>query len=266
MIGEGTFRERCARVAAAGLDGVEIWLGSADAKMDTSDEELATLGEILQSEGLACSSVASTLGWGHPITSPDSETFSTALAVGRRQIEAATILGTNAILVVTGRVLPDVSWRQAWDRMVNGFQQLCDYAVDRGIRIGAETCPSLSRNLMTPGECTALVEVVDRPNMGIYLDVANVLYSGHPHDFVRELGPRLVRIHAKDKCEPDAYGKASSTYPGNGVVNWDAVQQACVDVGYDEWAVLEFPPPPGLAYGEEAVRLASAGAREAFAC
>lgn len=256
--------ERLTLVRNSGLDGVEIWLGTPDLTMQSNDTDTAALADTIRSAGLACSSVASTLGWNSPITSPDDSQFQTALQVGRRQIETAAILGADAILVVTGRVLPDVPWRQAWDRMIMGFQELCDYARPRGIRVGAETCPSLSKNLMTPGECTAFIQAVNRPNIGIYLDVANVLYSGYPEDFVRELGDRIVRIHAKDKCPPDANGKTPSTYPGNGTVDWLALRQACAEVGYDDWAVLEYPPPPGGVYSGELLKTVCRETRTAF--
>jgi hexulose-6-phosphate isomerase len=117
---------------------------------------------------------------------------------------------------------------------------------------------------MTPGECTAFIEAVARPNIGIYLDVANVLYSGYPQDFIRELGSRLVRIHAKDRTEPDASGKGRATWPGNGVADWNAVRAACAETGYDAWAVLEFPPAAGQSYNPEGARIACDGARAAF--
>lgn len=263
---EGSASERFGLARDAGLDGVEFWLGSGDITMATSDEAAAALAADLRVAGLECSSIASTLGWATPITSPDDSEFASALAVGRRQIELATVFGADAILVVTGRVLPEVPWRQAWERMVAGFRELCDYALPRGVRIGAETCPALSKNLMTPGECTAFVEAVDRPNIGVYLDVANALYSGYPQDFIRELGGRLVRIHAKDRCAPDASGKSPSTWPGNGIADWRAVREACLATGYDAWAVLEFSPPAGEPLCIEHARKACAATRNAFGC
>ena len=263
---QGTLDERLRQAREAGFDGVEFWLGTPDVTMESTDEEVGELAETLRECSLQCSSIASTLGWGHPITSPDDEVFERAVAVGCRQVDVARICNADAILVVTGRVLPEVPWRQAWDRMVEGFRRICDYAMEHRIRVGAETCPSLSKNLMTPGECAAFVSAVARPNIGIYLDIANVLYSGYPRDFIRELGDRIVRIHAKDREEPGPGGKGRATWPGNGIVDWKAVCEACADAGYDEWAVLEFPPPEGQKYGPDVARRACEDARKAFNC
>lgn len=241
--------ERFALARQAGFQGVEVWLGTPDATMDTSDDDIRRLGDALAESGLECSSIASTLGWGDPITSPDEEVFHRALAVGRRQIEVAALLGTDAVLMVTGRVLPEAPYRQAWNRMVAGFKELCPYAADHGVRIGAETCPKLSKNLMTPGECVLFLEAVDHPAMGIYLDTANVTYSGYAQDFLLDVGGGIVRIHGKDFTAPDEKGAYRSTYPGNGTVDWPPIAKACRTIGYDDWVVLEFGPGPGETKG-----------------
>lgn len=255
--------ERLQVLAEAGFHGVEMWLGTPDLTPDHSDDDIRRLGDAIRRHGLACSSVASTLGWKHLITDPDETAFQRSLAIARRQIEAAVLLGCDAVLVVTGQVLPQVPFRQAWDRLVNGFQELGEYAALRGVKVGAETCPKLSKNLMTPGECMAFVREVGSPAVGIYLDTANVVYSGYPHDFIRELGPHLVQIHGKDLLPADAQGRQTSTWPGNGTLDWPAVMAACADSAYDGWFVLEFAPPAGQRYRPEHCHAAVHAARAA---
>ncbi|MBT3374512.1 MAG: sugar phosphate isomerase/epimerase [Lentisphaerae bacterium] len=252
----GTALERFELAKQAGLDGVEIWLGTADANMESSDDDIRQLADTIGEAGLACSSVASTLGWQNPITSLDDSVFEQALTGGRRQIEVARLLGTDGILIVTGRVLPEAPYRQAWDRMVSGFRSLCAFAAEHGVRIGAETCPKLSKNLMTPGECLTFIEAVDHPAIGIYLDTANVTYSGYAQDFIHDLGDRIVRIHVKDFTAPDEKGAYRGTWPGNGTVGWEAIAEACKDTGYNGWAVLEFSPVEGEEKGLDLLKTA----------
>jgi len=251
------------RIAAeAGFDGVELWLGTPDLTLEHSDDDIRRLGAVLRDHGLACSSVASTLGWKALITDPDEAVFQRALAVSRRQIEAAVLLGADGVLVVTGQVLPQVPFCQAWRRLVSGFRELGAYAAARGVRVGAETCPKLSKNLMTPGECLSFVRDVDSPAVGVYLDTANVLHSGYPHDFIRTLGTHLVRLHGKDVLPADAQGRQASTWPGQGVIDWAEVVAACAEVGYAGWMALEFGPPAGQSYGAGLCRAAVASARQ----
>lgn len=266
MIAENLSTQDRFRLAKeAGFDGVEIWLGTPDATMETTDDEIKRLRDELGEAELECSSVASTLGWGNPITDPDEGVFQHALAVGRRQLEAAHLLGTDAVLIVTGKVLPEAPYRQAWERMVGGFKALCLYAQERGVRIGAETCPKLSKNLMTPGECVTFVEAVGHPAIGVYLDTANVTYSGYAQDFINDLGKSLVRLHGKDFTAPDEKGAYRATYPGAGAIDWPPIAQACRNVGYDEWVVLEFGPGPNETKGLELLRKAYESTRAIFA-
>ena len=177
------------------------------------------------------------MGWNNPICSPDDAVHERAIEIATRQIEAAMILGTDAILVVTGRHSADNPQMDALKRVVSGFQQIGRVAADLGVRVGAETCPRLSFNLMTPYECVGFVNDVGLDSVGIYLDTANVTYSGHPAHFITALGDRIVRIHFKDRTDEGA------TWPGNGEVDFGPVMAACREVGYDAWAIMEYGTP-----------------------
>ncbi len=243
--------DRCRAVKEAGFDGVEVWVGTDDFDMETTDDALRVLYEGIQGAGLEVSSVASTMGWDNPICSPDDGVYERAIEIATRQIEAAKILGTDAILVVTGRHSADNPQMAAWKRIVSGFQRIGRVAADAGVRVGAETCPRLSFNLMTPYECVGFVEDVGLESVGIYLDTANVTYSGHPEHFVMALGDRIVRIHFKDRTERGA------TWPGNGEVDFVPVMAACREVGYDAWAIMEYGAP----HTPETMRMAAESTR-----
>ena len=232
-----SWEDRCKAVKEAGFDGVEVWIGTEDFDMDTTDDELRLLSEGIQKAGLEVSSVASTMGWDNPICSPDDAVHERAIEIATRQIEAAKILGTDAILVVTGRHSADNPQLDALKRIVSGFQRIGRIAADAGVRVGAETCPRLSFNLMTPYECLGFVDDVGLDSVGIYLDTANVTYSGHPAHFITALGDKIVRIHFKDRTEKGA------TWPGNGEVDFEPVMAACKAVGYDAWAIMEYGAP-----------------------
>lgn len=232
-----SWEDRCKVVKEAGFDGVEVWIGTEDFDMDTTDDELKVLRDGIVGAGLAVSSVASTMGWDNPICSPDDAVHERAIEIAVRQIEAATILGTDAILVVTGRHSADNPQMEALKRVVSGFRRIGEVAADVGVRVGAETCPRLSFNLMTPYECVGFVDDVGLDSVGIYLDTANVTYSGHPAHFITALGDRIVRIHFKDRTDKGA------TWPGNGEVDFGPVMAACREVGYDAWAIMEYGAP-----------------------
>jgi len=251
--------ERCRLAKEAGFDGVEMWIGSDDFTMESTDDDVKRMADGIRDAGLEVSSIASTLGWKYPISSPDDAIFEQALWIGRRQIECATLFGTDAILVVTGGAERSVYQLDGLRRAIEGFRQLAAYAADRGVKIGAETCPKLSKNLMTPYECVGFVKDVGSDAVGIYLDTANVMYSGFPEHFVRALGSDVVRIHFKDLAEVD--GNVRSTYPGNGTVEFGPVVEECKRVGYDSWAIMEYSPFPGESHSFELMQKAASGTR-----
>lgn len=261
MAAAPTWQERCRLAKEAGFDGVEMWIGTPEFNMETTDDEVRALADGIRSAGLEVSSIASSLGWAHPINSPDDEVFEQALAIARRQIECANLFGTDAILLVTGRADATNYQLDAFNRAISGFKKLAPFAEEHGVKIGAETCPSLSKNLMTPQECLLFLERVDSDAVGIYLDTANVMYSGYPEHFVRALGDRIVRIHFKDRSEVD--GKGRSSYPGGGgEVDFAPVVRECRAVGYDSWAIMEYGPPPGEKHSFELMRTAAESTRK----
>ncbi len=238
---EMSWTDRCKATKDAGFDGIEMWIGTDDFHMESSDDEIRALSDVVHEAGLEVSSVASTMGWNNPICSPDDTVHARAIEIATRQIDAAKLFGTDAILVVTGRHNANNDMMTALSRIVSGFKRIGEVAADTGVRVGAETCPRLSFNLMTPLECAAFVESVGRESVGIYLDTANVTYSGYPEHYIRALGKDTVRIHFKDTKEVD--GQRKATWPGNGMVAFEPVMAACREVGYDSWAIMEYGGP-----------------------
>ena len=260
MAAAATWAERCRMAKEAGFDGVEMWIGSREFDMNTTDDEVKRLAEGIHAAGLEVSSIASSLGWKNPINSPDPATFEYALRIARRQIECARLFGTDAILLVTGGATPENYQLDAFNRAISGFRQLAPFAEEHGVTIGAETCPKLSKNLMTPQECLLFLERVGSPAVGIYLDTANVTYSGYPEHFIRALGNRIVRIHFKDLLEVD--GASRSAYPGGGGgVDFGPVVRECRAVGYDRWAIMEYGPGPGQQHSFELMKAAASSTR-----
>lgn len=248
-----SWSDRCKAVKDAGFDGIEMWIGTDDFNPETSDDEIKALRDAVHEAGLEISSVASTMGWDNPICSPEDAVHERAIEIATRQVEAAGLFETDAILVVTGRHNAGNDMTSALARIVSGFKRIGEVAAAANVRVGAETCPRLSFNLMTPLECTSFVEAVGNENVGIYLDTANVTYSGYPEHFIRALGNDTVRIHFKDKKE-----EGGATWPENGEVAFGPVMEACREVGYDSWAIMEYGGP----HNAETMSAAASSTRE----
>lgn len=116
---------------------------------------------------------------------------------------------------------------QAVTRVVEVLRQIAPRAEELGVAMGLENTITAKQN----------VEIIDRVGsdmLQVYYDVGNSWGNGYnvPEE-IRMLGnDRICEIHLKD-------WDTSLFSNGEGMVNWPEVAQACKDIGYDKWFVLE---------------------------
>jgi len=122
------------------------------------------------------------------------------------------------------------------DAVVAALKRLAPRAEERGVVLALES-------YLSAGDTLKILERVGSPAVRVYYDVANSQDMGYPIlDEIRELGPRIVEVHAKDT--KDLYGKGSMDFP--------AVREALEAIGYKGWFVIEGTKTPlGV---EESVR------------
>lgn len=90
--------------------------------------------------------------------------------------------------------------------------------------------PELFRNFVASFE---------NPWVKAYFDIGNHVKYAPPQDWVKTLGPLIVRLHVKDfKLNPDGHG-GKFVHPRDGSIDWPAVRRALDEIGYDAWASIE---------------------------
>lgn len=101
-----------------------------------------------------------------------------------------------------GDVLLLPNWAAAnepdYDALYTAFlREGGDRAADQGVKLAIEHIPG-SKYRNTAASIFELVEMVDRPNVGVYFDIANGLYIGDdPLESARIVAPRLMQYHVK---------------------------------------------------------------------
>lgn len=109
------------------------------------------------------------------------------------------------------------------DAAVAALKRLAPKAQSRHVILALESYLSAADNLKILGQ-------VGSPAVRVYYDVGNSQDMGYPIlDEIRELGDRIVEVHAKDTR--DLYGKGSMDFP--------AVRRALEGIGYKGWLVIE---------------------------
>jgi hexulose-6-phosphate isomerase len=225
-------------VADAGYDGIEPNL-TADGPL-WDDDSVAAFADRLDELGLAVPAVATTLHWDRQLASDDDATRAAGIDVGERMIELAAELGAGAVLVVPGVVGESEPYDEVYDRALNSVRALATVGAEHGVTVCVENV--WNDFLLSPME---FAEFVDRASasgpVGAYFDVGNVRRFGHPEQWIRILGDRIERVHAKD-YRTDVDTMEAFTYPLEGDVDWPAVEAALRDAGYDGWVTAEVPP------------------------
>ena len=118
-------------------------------------------------------------------------------------------------------------WPEAtWQLLVDGFKALSAVAADHGVTLELETTFSAEQLAM-------ILDRVDSPALKVYHDTGNTMSRGQdPAAELRLLGDGIGMIHAKD---------TDRQMLGEGRVDFDSVDAAMREIGYDGYIVLETP-------------------------
>jgi L-ribulose-5-phosphate 3-epimerase len=237
-----SFEDGVKLLKRAGYEGVELWLGGRPwFQMQTRDAELRQLFGKIQDAGLEVSNVSNTLDWEENICARDPAKREAAFHHVERQIEAAQILKTDAILVVAGVVTSDTPYNEVYARCLDSLRKLGEVAGKAKVKIGIENCNSEQRFLLSPREFYMFLNEVNSPWVGIHLDVGNIHDTGFAEQWIEINGSRITRVHVKDVFKHRGRCGQESVYTNLflGDNNWRAIRDAMTKVGYDGWIIAE---------------------------
>lgn len=224
--------------AEAGMEALELVVDEDGPITPTTDEVTCRMiGDQVRDAGVLVASLASGLFWRYSYGSEDPADRQSALDLTLAMLDRAVWLGTDAILVVPAVVgawddpKMRVSYSDALNRTHKALRQLVPEAEQRGVAIAIENVNVFSRFLLSPVETADLIDRVNSPWVGVYLDTANVLATGYPEDWIRVLGRRILRVHIKD-YDLSKRGMEAFCAPFDGDVDWSAIIKALSDVSY----------------------------------
>ncbi|KAF5410075.1 MAG: endonuclease 4 [Candidatus Methanocomedens sp.] len=126
-----------------------------------------------------------------------------------------------------GMHLPDL----AWQRNIQGLQQLCDYAARFDMTIGVENMVNMEFIFgKYAEEMLGMIELVDRDNLGLTFDVGHANTNKAVSSFLEKCLDKIVHVHLHDNK-----GRRDEHLPlGEGSVDWATVtgKLAKLDVRY----------------------------------
>ncbi len=244
--------KKCFELAKdAGFEGVEVALDTeGEVSLKSTKEDIEKVKQYAKDAGIELYSVACGLYWQKNYTASSEEVRREAIEITKKQLEVASWLGCQSILVVPGAVGVDfepgsevVEYDVAYDRCLAALKELAPIAEKFKVELCIENV--WNKFLLSPLEMRDLLDKVNSPYVCSYFDVGNVLYSGYPEHWIKILNKRIKKVHFKD------YRRDVGTLSGfvdllAGNVDYVAVKKALDDVGYDGWVTAEMLPPYAL--------------------
>lgn len=211
------------------IDAPDTWGGLSDRLKDArlqvvsgmfgcKDERYATLETIRETGGFM----------------PD-EHWPANRVIAERALSAAMDLGVTRISTHAGFIPHDTA-SPGHVKMLERLGEIADLYHAAGAELLLETGQE------TAADLTAFLDALNRPNVGINFDPANmILYGkGDPIDALRRLMPRVGQVHLKDADAtdtPGTWGKEKRL--GDGEVDWPAFMGVLDEHGYAGDLVIE---------------------------
>lgn len=231
----------------SGFDAIELCVASQGVlTQDTTQAQCEDIAASADKIGIEISSVASGESWTCSPTANDPEVRKRIVDFTCKALHVTKWLGTDAYLFVPGAVdvffLPDaevVPYDVCYERASEAVKQILPTAAETGVTIGIENV--WNKFLLSPLEMRDFIDGFGSDSVGCYFDVGNVLLTGFPDQWIRILGKRIERIHIKD------FKLSVGTVEGfvdllEGDVDFVAVREALVEIGYDSYVTGELIP------------------------
>ena len=238
-----------------GFDGVEVGISDKGLlRLDSSEKALYDFKKKADEYGMPLYSLVYDFCWNKSLSASDPKVRKECEEIVIRQLEIASILGCDTILVLPGMVKNPgdpasevVPYDVAYDRAFDSICRLSEHAEKVNVNLAIENVGN--KLLLSPLETRDFIDKVNSPKVKAYFDVGNVMRFGYAEHWIDILGDRIAKVHFKDS-KMEAKGAMSATDILEGETNYPAVMAALRRAGYDDWVTAEIFPPAGRDHKE----------------
>jgi len=225
------YEERFKLARGAGFAGIEM-------RTVADKKEAEQIRDASAKTGLRIHSVMNADHWTYPLSSEDPAVVDKSVAGMQTSLENAKLWGADAVLLVPAVVNPQTSYKDAWARSQQVIRErIVPLAKELKVVVAVEEV--WNKFLLSPLEFARYVDDFASPWIKAYFDVGNIVFYGYPQDWIRTLGPRIVKVHLKDFQLDRQNGRFNWKNIGEGDIDWVEVRKAFSDVGYDGWMTTE---------------------------
>jgi hexulose-6-phosphate isomerase len=179
--------------------------------------------------------------WTYPLSSDEPGVVERSMKGMRTSLGNAHLWGADTVLLVPAVVNPKTSYKDAWERSQRQIRELIPLAEKLKVIIAVEEV--WNKFLLSPLEFAHYVDEFKSPWVKAYFDVGNVVLYSYPQDWIRTLGPRIVKLHIKDfkfsVNRETRKREAEFVNIRDGEIDWKEVHKALGEIGYRGSATLE---------------------------
>jgi hexulose-6-phosphate isomerase len=227
-----TLLEKCQLLKELGFDGVEL---NAPSEV-TVEEAKRAIGET----GLVIHGVVDSVHWKERLSDPSEEVRAKGLAALKTALQFSKDIGGTSVLLVPGRVTPDATYEQCWQRSMAEIKKAVPTAEELGIPILLENV--WNDFLTDPKETVRFIDECESKLVGAYFDVGNAVRYSPPHEWVPILGQRIKKLDIKDYKLQPAGGNLGAGFGAKlleGSVDWPKVLAELRKINYTGWGTAE---------------------------
>jgi len=233
----GSLEERLAAARAAGMDGVDF-----DEAASVTPERLR---QAAAATGVFIHGTINHAHWGKTLTSADAAVRAEGLANLEHCIRVSHAAGGSGVLLVVGKasdgpegadraraeirkVIPlaaALGQRILFENVWNGMHYQDDGPRDQSVKPWAD-----------------YIDGFGSPWVGAFFDLGNHARYGDVARWIRDLGPRIVKLDIKgySNARADAEGKWKGFVDITaGDIDWAGVRRALAEIGFSGWVSAE---------------------------
>lgn len=234
ILGNTSLGDTLSLCAEAGYEAVElVFAEDKDLRIDMSIAELDDVAAACRAAEIEIASVIAQPKARGNLLSSDADERALGAVRLRRSVEIAGVLGVDGVLLHPGQLSVEDSYELAWNGLCEALRTVAPFAEEVGVSIGVENV--WNKFLLSPREARLLVDEVSSDRVGIYLDTANMMAYGYPEQWIRELGPRIKKVHFKD------YVRREHRFVNllDGDTDWPAIMRELRAIGYGDSLIHE---------------------------
>jgi sugar phosphate isomerase/epimerase len=223
-------RQALPRIAEMGVTAVELDARGELKPRDLSQTGLRQIRKWLDDFGLKVCAVSFRTQRGYDV----EEDLQARLEATKEAMRFARSFQCHLVINQVGRIDSEDTDSPNWNRLVQALTDLGRFGQHMGAWLAMETGSESATDM------ARLLEALPAGSAMVNLDPGNLIVNGFsPLEAVRQLGPHIAHVHAKDAVRDLARGRGLEVPLGRGSTDFPALLAGLTEFGYRGYLTVE---------------------------